>query len=497
MAGFLDLNPKIIMPKTTMQPAPVNGQAEQEKKRAALSSVLAAFFLTGLKLTVGIFTNSLGILAEAAHSALDLIAAAVTFMAVRVSSRPADQRHAYGHGKVENLAALVETLLLLATCGWIVQEAIDRLLYEHDPIRLSGWAFLVMIISIVVDFSRSRMLSRVAKKHKSQALEADALHFSTDILSSMVVLAGLGAVWLADFFPAESFAREALLRADAVAALVVAVIVAWVSLRLGKKAVDTLLDASSTADMKLVEEAALSVPGVKGVKRLRLRESGPAVFVDMQILLPASSSLEFAHSLTEQVEKAVQKALPEADLTIHFEPEENDRPNLMSRVRQTAFLHGLDVHAINIYNLPDGNFLSLHAALDGDTALSEAHRQADAFEQALDAPGYEILTHLEPRHDSGCSSQARLPELSEGEQGYIHTIVGQGVDAEPGVSRFHKLHLLEAGGEWTLTLHCCVSGDTSVMEAHAAASRIEAFVLERLPRLKRVIIHTDVAENTE
>lgn len=467
-------------------------EAEREKKRAAFSSVLAAFFLTGLKLGVGLFTNSLGILAEAAHSALDLVAAAVTFMAVRISSRPADQRHAYGHGKIENFAALVETLLLLATCGWIVQEAIERLMSDHEPIRINVWAFLVMIISIVVDFSRSRMLSRVAKKHKSQALEADALHFSTDILSSLVVLGGLGAVWLAGFFPAGSTMHNILLRADAVAALVVAVIVAWVSIRLGKKAVDTLLDVSSATDMKLVEDAAMSVQGVKGIKRLRLRESGAEVFVDMQLVLPASSSLEFAHSLTEQVEKAVQNALPDADITIHFEPEESPRPNLMSRVRQTAFLHGLDVHAINIYNTPEGNFLSLHAALEGETPLADAHSQVDAFEKNLDAPGYEILTHIEPRHNAECSSRANLADLTEEEQQQIRAAVAQGVAAEPGVSRFHKMRLLEAGGELTLTLHCCMSGSTPIADTHAAVSRIEAFVQKQIPKLKRISIHTDV-----
>ncbi|MEJ2556675.1 MAG: cation diffusion facilitator family transporter, partial [Anaerolineae bacterium] len=173
-------------------------RAEKEKRSAALSSVLAAVLLTGLKLVVGLLTGSLGILAEAAHSGLDLVAALVTFFAVRLSDRPPDKRHLYGYGKVENLSALVETLLLLVTCIWIIYEAIERLFFKSVEIEASFWAFGVMAVSIVVDISRSRILYRAARKHNSQALEADALHFSTDIWSSSVVIVGLALVWLSE-----------------------------------------------------------------------------------------------------------------------------------------------------------------------------------------------------------------------------------------------------------------------------------------------------------
>src|SRR5512136_328100 len=151
--------------------------AEQEKRWVALTSVLAAILLTTMKIVIGLLTHSLGILAEAAHSGLDLIAAGVTFFAVRISDRPPDHEHPYGHGKVENLSALVETLLLLATCGWIIYEAIERLFIQSVHVDATAWAFVVVIISIVVDVTRSRALMRAAQKHNSQALEADALHF--------------------------------------------------------------------------------------------------------------------------------------------------------------------------------------------------------------------------------------------------------------------------------------------------------------------------------
>ncbi len=184
-----------------MNPATGN----QEKNMAALNSVAAAFLLTGLKVVVGVLSGSMGILAEAAHSGLDLAAAIVTCFAVRAASKPPDRDHAYGHGKVENLSALVETLLLLATCAWIIHESIHRLTTRHVQVDASIWAFAVMGISIAVDISRSRMLYRVAAKHRSQALEADALHFSTDIWSSAVVILGLLGVKLAGWYPGLEF----------------------------------------------------------------------------------------------------------------------------------------------------------------------------------------------------------------------------------------------------------------------------------------------------
>ncbi|MGD0783252.1 MAG: cation diffusion facilitator family transporter, partial [Candidatus Aminicenantales bacterium] len=218
-------------------PAAKDDAARREKTAVARSSVAAAVLLTGMKIVVGLLTGSLGILAEAAHSGLDLIAAAMTLIAVSVSSRPADSNHPYGHGKFENLSALLETVLLLVTCVWIVYEAVRRLFFRDVAVEASAWAFVVMGVSIVIDLSRSRMLGRAAEKHHSQALEADALHFSTDVWSSSVVVAGLILVGLAHALRAPWLAK-----ADAVAALGVSAIVVLVSIALGKKTIADLLD---------------------------------------------------------------------------------------------------------------------------------------------------------------------------------------------------------------------------------------------------------------
>jgi cation diffusion facilitator family transporter len=290
--------------------------AEHEKKRAAITSVIAAVGLTTLKLIVGILTGSLGILAEAAHSGLDLAAALVTFLAVRTSSKPADEQHLYGHGKVENLSALFETLLLLITCAWIIYEAVQRLFYKTVVLDISVWAFVVMAISIVIDVNRSRMLYQAAHKHNSQALEADALHFRTDIWSSSVVILGLLCVKISEWVPALAFLHPA----DAIAALGVALIVVYISLELGMRTVHALLDVAPPGMVERITATAEAIPGVTDCHQVRLRHSGPRLFVDLHVLVDGKMSLQEAHRITEVIEDAIRDIVPDADVTVHAEP---------------------------------------------------------------------------------------------------------------------------------------------------------------------------------
>lgn len=294
-------------------------QAEKEKRSAALSSVIAAIGLTTFKIIVGVATGSLGILAEAAHSSLDLVAALVTLLAVRLSGKPADADHLYGHGKIENLSALFETVLLLATCVWIIYEAIQRLFFKSVTVEITIWAFLVMGVSIVIDYTRSRILYRAARKHHSQALEADALHFSTDIWSSSVVIVGLLFVKISEWVPALHFMDQA----DAIAATVVALIVIYVSVQLGKRTFHGLLDAAPQGLVERIQTIVIAQPGVIDVHHTRVRFSGPQTFVDTHILVSPQLSIVEAHDLTEKIEVKIREMIPGADITVHPEPKED------------------------------------------------------------------------------------------------------------------------------------------------------------------------------
>ena len=294
-----------------------HNQAQKEKTSAALSSVIAAVGLTVFKIIVGVGTNSLGILAEAAHSGLDLMAAVMTFFAVRVADKPADKQHPFGHGKVENVSALFETLLLLATSGWIIYEAIHRLAAPEAHVEVSIWSFIVMGTSIVIDISRSRMLYAAARKHNSQALEADALHFSTDIWSSSVVILGLILVLIARWFPSLAF----LEKGDAVAALVVAAIVIFVSGELGMRSIQALLDAApKDGERDRIIQAINKIEDIADVHAVRIRSSGAGWFVDMHVTMNGRMSLKRSHALTEKIEEKVKEILQGADVTVHVEP---------------------------------------------------------------------------------------------------------------------------------------------------------------------------------
>jgi cation diffusion facilitator family transporter len=306
-----------------------NQEARKDKRSAALSSVIAAVGLTAFKLIVGILTNSLGILAEAAHSGLDLVAAAMTYFAVRVSDKPADEAHPFGHGKVENLSALFETVLLLATSGWIIYEAIDRLFYHPDIVPVASiWSFVVMGTSIVIDYTRSRILYRAAKKYNSQALEADALHFSTDIWSSSVVILGLIGLTIARYVPSLNWMR----RADSVAALVVALIVIYVSAELGWRTISALVDTAPKGMNEKIEQATMAVPGVVDAHAIRVRPSGAHWFIDMHVTMDGTLTLNEAHAATEVIERAIHAIISPSDITVHVEPAEKTRPAAEGRL---------------------------------------------------------------------------------------------------------------------------------------------------------------------
>ena len=281
-----------------------------------MSSVIAAVGLTGFKIIVGFSTGSLGILAEAAHSGLDLMAAVMTFLAVRISGKPADRNHLYGHGKAENLSALFETLLLLVTCFWIIYEATHRLLFHPVELKVTFWSFAVMITSIVVDVSRSRVLYRAARKYNSQALEADALHFSTDIWSSGVVILGLICVKFSGWVPGLAFLHQA----DSIAAILVGLIVVYISVTLGIRTVQALLDVAPSGIEREIVSAVEVLQGVTDCHNVRVRYSGPQPFVDIHVLLDGNQTLKEAHNLTEEIEGTIRKLLPNADVTVHPEP---------------------------------------------------------------------------------------------------------------------------------------------------------------------------------
>ncbi len=455
----------------------------QEKSTVALSSLLAAVLLTSIKLVVGVMTGSLGILSEAAHSGLDLVAAAVTFWAVRAASRPADREHTYGHGKFENLSALFETLLLLATCAWIVYESVERIFFKSVKVDPSAWGFVVMAVSIVVDIGRSRALARAAKKYESQALEADALHFSTDIWSSAVVIVGLACVLLG-----ERFGLPWLHTADAISALGVAGIVVWVSLQLGKKSIDDLLDAVPPGTREKVERAA-RVDGVLDVRQVRIRRSGPEFFADVVLSVPRETALERAHDVATAAEASIRACLPGADVIVHVEPVAAGNEGLLETIRLLAARRALGAHGIRIYQQDSSQTVELHLEVPDHLQLNEAHAQVSAFEQDLrraEPAVADIVTHIDP-----FGEESALRNCSPEDEAPILEAIAQ-VRDEVGVPfAARELKVQRAGNELSVSFRCELDGSMPITDAHAWTDRIASGVRKRVPSIGRLVVHAE------
>ena len=452
---------------------------QHEKQLVAASSVVAAVFLTATKIVVGIFTGSLGILAEAAHSGLDLVAALITLFAVRASDRAPDATHQYGHAKIENLSALAETILLFATCAWIIYEAVERIFFRPQPVDPNIWAFATMGVSIIVDFSRSRALARVAKKYQSQALEADALHFQTDIWSSLVVIGGL-ALARAGFGDG---------RADAIAALLVALIVVWVSWKLGRRTIDALLDTAPTGLTDKIAAAAAQLPGVCRVLRARVRGSGNSIFADIRVAIPRHYSLQDSHDIAHQVENAVRAVAPGADVLVDTEPSAENE-NALERIQAVTARGHFSVHHITAHRTERGMYIDLDLEVEPSLSFERAHAAATQLETQLTAEFGELAdinVHIEPRDKETLEADELNAEQSRPYLAQLDEVRKE----FPAVRDIQDIRLQKMQCGIYLSLHALMDAEQSVTEVHAIAEQLEVNLRRAIPDLCRVVIHTE------
>jgi cation diffusion facilitator family transporter len=454
-----------------------------EKRAAAGNSVLAALVITGLKVVVGFTTGSLGILSEAAHSGLDLIASILTFFSVRVSDKPADADHQYGHGKVENFSAFVETGLLLITCVWIIYEAIERLFFRHIEIEPSIAAFAVMLISMGVDWWRSRALGRIANKYDSQALEADALHFSTDIWSAGVVVVGLVLVLLG-----RRFHLSWLSDSDPVAALFVAGVVISVSWRLARRTVDALLDAAPAGVRSQIYDAVSRVDGVLEVDRVRIRRAGNRYFADLAIGLARTVTFQRSGQLASAVTDSVRRILPDADVTVQPLPRAQRSENIFDRIRAVAAHKNLNVHDISVQELGGRIHVEQHIELDERMSLKDAHDQVTELEADMrhDVPEIsDILTHIESE-----PATIEKPEELVGDAELEHRL--RTVAAQfPEILDVHEFIFKRVRGRLYLSCHCTLSDSLSLARVHEIQTELEIRFKQDAPELYRVLIHPE------
>src|SRR5579863_1695809 len=454
-----------------------------EKRAAAGNSVLAALVITGLKIVVGVTTGSLGILSEAAHSGLDLIASVLTFLSVRVSDKPADADHQYGHGKFENFSAFVETALLLLTCAWIIYEAVVRLFFRRIEIEPSIAAFAVMLFSMGLDWWRSRALGRIATKYDSQALEADALHFSTDIWSAGVVVLGLVLV-----LTGRAFHVDWLRDSDPVAALFVAAVVVSVSWRLARRTIDALLDAAPPGVRSQIYDAVSRVPGVIEVDRVRIRRAGNRYFADLAVGLARTVTFQRSGQLAASVTDAVHRVLPDADVTVQPLPRAQGSENIFDRIRAVATRHNLNVHDISVQDLNGRLHVEQHVELDERMTLKDAHDQVTELEADMrrDVPDIsDILTHIENE-----PATTEKPDEVVSDEELEHRL--KAVASQfPEVLDIHDFVITRIRGRMFISCHCTLPDDLSLARVHDIQTELEIRFKQDAPELFRVLIHPE------
>jgi cation diffusion facilitator family transporter len=470
--------------------APTHSEMAREKKRAALLSVGSAVLLVSLKTFLVLRTGSLGVLSEALHSSLDLIAAIITFLSVRVSDQPADERHPYGHGKFENFSAFVETALLLLTALYIIYEAFNRLFFHHVHIQPSLTAILVLFVALGIDITRARALSHTAKKYLSEALEADALHFSTDVWSTMVVIAGIGLVWAG-----ETWNIPSLIYADAMAGLMVAAVILWVGSRLGKRTLDALLDVAPEGLQEKIARAVASMDGVLDVDRVRVRRAGNRHFVDATVSVPRTASLEQVHALSDAIEKRIGEIVP-ADVMVHAEPRAPQGEHLFEAIRAVSQRRGLAIHDITALQQGGQLFVELHLEVDERLSLRDAHRQASELEEdirELRSGPMEVTIHIEP-----LGRRIATPDAGVGEMKQLSRAIEEFTNTLPSeydeLVNCHDVRARQVERRIVVTCHCAMKSALPITEVHEVTAALEDRVKERFPQIHRVTIHPEPVE---
>jgi cation diffusion facilitator family transporter len=464
---------------TAAIPSPAgSSDATREKKTVAITSMAASLAMTVGKFIVGVMTGSLGLISEGLHSLLDFGATVMTYMAVRVSDKPADAEHHYGHGKIEAVTALGETALLFLTSIWIIYEAIHRLMAPKIEVEATAWSFGVIIASIVIDISRARALKRTAEKTKSMALEADALHFSSDVLSSTCVLVGLGFVALG--WPI----------GDPIAAIGVSIFVCRAGWMLGRRTFDTLIDAAPQGAAERVAAIARTVPGVAGVGRVRIRPAGSVLFVDASVAVGRGLPMNKVGEVKNAVADAVRGEMPEAEVTVTTHPLKLDEETIQQRALIIAANHGAHVHHITAHQVGEKLSIGFDLEVDGLLPLSEAHRIATNLEADMQAEfgdDTEIETHIEPLQDSTIPGVEAGTETLKEISAALENAAGEG-----GIlSEIHNVRARQTAQGLIVIFHCRTAPERTVAEIHGTVDALERRLRAAVPGIWRTVAHAE------
>lgn len=463
--------------------------ASKEKNFAAALSVTAAGTMTVLKLVVGLLTGSLGMLSDAAHSGIDLVGAILTLFSVHVSDKPADENHPYGHAKIENLSAFIETFLMLASAVWITAEAIIRIFIKPVTIRYNFWPLLVLAISMVVDFSRSRHLKAVATRHQSEALAADAFHFASDIWASAAVFIGFGIAWIGSalHIPWLHFA-------DSVAAIVVSILILYFGVDLARRTVGALTDSVAPETRHHVLRELERTEGVLSVDQARMRRAGAKYFADFTLSLPRQLSFQKSEDLVREATSAVHRVLPGADVVIHTVPRSTVAESIFDKIRGVASRNNVTLHDISVQSIGGRLRVEQHLEVNENLSLQQAHsfvrRIEDEIRQELPQIA-EVLTHIENE-----PATIENPQILERNR-RVEVRLRRAAAEFPAILDIHEVVTGRIGDKLQVSCHCTLPDDMPMQQVHEIITGLENHLKLKAPEISRVLIHPEPATDNK
>ena len=478
----IETAPQPRMPEAQNAEGSDRGIARQ-KRAAALISLLLACAMTALKLAAGLLTGSLGMLSDAAHSGLDLLGTGLTLFSVRISDKPADEDHTYGHAKVETLSAFTETFLMGASCVWIVVEAIIRIFITPVAVRPSFWPFAVLALSILVDQGRARQLKKVAERTGSQALEADALHFASDIWSSVAVAVGLAAS-----YAGVRYGISWLRFADPVAALAVSAVILRFAWGLARRTTYELLDTAPVGGRARIIRAVERVEGVTALEQVRVRRSGHDVFADLTVAVPRFDTAEHIEALVQQITAAVKEALPGSDVVVRTVPRQHLGESVFDRIRGVAARNNVTLHDLSVQQEPDGLRVEQHIEVAEMLPLQQAHKFVCDLEEQIyrELPEvHNVLTHIESE-PSTIEQPARLEadrRIEEDLRAVAQTL--------PEVIDIHEVIVSRLGDRFHLACHCTLPDDLPMQRVHDVITSLEDRIKLEHPEVHRMLVHPE------
>lgn len=453
----------------------------KKKMNIAKTSMFAAVFIVLIKFLATYLSGSLGVMSELFHSSTDLIATIATIVSVKYSAKPPDAMHNYGHEKIESFSALFQVIILVAMCAYLIYESIERMI-NHIPVNISIFTFSVIIICIVIDISRSRALRKVAKETKSQALEADSLHFASDIWSSVVVLIGM----VFTYFNLSPYA-------DPISAIAVSVLIIIATFRLTKRAFDALMDRVPSGLRENICKEVKIMEGVEGIKSLRIRSSGSKIFIDMVILIARMKMFSQTHEIMDSVERKIKELVPSADIVIHSEPTETSDETINDKIRMIVNNRGFKCHDIFSNKMENEIYSELHVEIDDTNDLDLAHKKISLLEEKIKKE-IPVITNVKIHLDEPSEILFDTVDVTEKSRELIRNVENI-LNEKDYIKKYYDIKVINSNEKLRVSLNCEFDNTFTFEEVHDKVTILESKIYLRIkelyPNLSNVIIHAE------